>query len=332
MRSLTRCRAGRLNPERSTGSTEPPSERRARHTHLPAPSLWPIGFAIGVACILVGPRRQRARADRRRGDRARLRLPLGPRPARRAPGDRRGAGRARCAAVGHRGRPRRGRSTARTVPLARDDRRRRADRRGRHVPVLGFGVLPSFMGEGVETNDVDLGPISNFPEGEFVIATYLENPDQGEVSRRTAFIRNNGRADDGVAELHDDLQPLRPPRLPGAAERADRRGGEEGGQRRRAPAGARRELRLPVPRRPLRLRGQPQRRPARALARPLRVLDQGRQPGPRPALQRRQRRGHGREGAGSRSTTRRTRACTSTASSGGSTRSRPRGRRGDEAP
>ena len=22
--------------------------------HVPAPSLWPIGFAIGVACILVG--------------------------------------------------------------------------------------------------------------------------------------------------------------------------------------------------------------------------------------------------------------------------------------
>ena len=28
-------------------------EQRDTH-HLPAPSLWPIGFAIGVACILVG--------------------------------------------------------------------------------------------------------------------------------------------------------------------------------------------------------------------------------------------------------------------------------------
>ena len=64
--------------------------------------------------------------------------------------------------------------------------------------MLGFGVLPSFMGEGVETYDVDLGPISNFPEGEYVIATYLESPEQGEVSRRTAFIRNNGRTEDGV--------------------------------------------------------------------------------------------------------------------------------------
>ena len=33
---------------------EPPSERRHDTSHLPAPSLWPIGFAIGVACLLVG--------------------------------------------------------------------------------------------------------------------------------------------------------------------------------------------------------------------------------------------------------------------------------------
>jgi Rieske Fe-S protein len=54
------------------------------------------------------------------------------------------------------------------------------------------------MGEGVKTFDVDLGPITNFPEGQYVIATYLESPELGEVSRRTAFIRNNGRTDAGV--------------------------------------------------------------------------------------------------------------------------------------
>jgi menaquinol-cytochrome c reductase iron-sulfur subunit len=64
------------------------------------------------------------------------------------------------------------------------------------LPVLGFGVLPSFVGENVENFDVDLGPISNFPEGEFVIATFMENPDVGEVTRRTAFVRNNGFAED----------------------------------------------------------------------------------------------------------------------------------------
>jgi len=60
------------------------------------------------------------------------------------------------------------------------------------VPSLGFMVLPSFTGDGIKTYDVDLGPISNFPEGKYVITTYTENPEAGDVSRRTAFVRNNG--------------------------------------------------------------------------------------------------------------------------------------------
>jgi Rieske Fe-S protein len=63
------------------------------------------------------------------------------------------------------------------------------------LPVLGFMVLPSFTD--VEESDVDLGPIENFPEGEYVIATYLAVPEQGEVTRRTVFVRNNGAADTG---------------------------------------------------------------------------------------------------------------------------------------
>ena len=58
------------------------------------------------------------------------------------------------------------------------------------LPVLGFAVLPSFSNQ--EDQDVELGPIDDFPEGEFVIATFLENPDVGEVSRRTTFVRYNG--------------------------------------------------------------------------------------------------------------------------------------------
>jgi Rieske Fe-S protein len=61
------------------------------------------------------------------------------------------------------------------------------------VPVLGFAVLPSFTNQ--KQNDVDLGPVENFPESEFVIATFLEDPEIGEVSRRTMFIRNNGQLD-----------------------------------------------------------------------------------------------------------------------------------------
>lgn len=65
------------------------------------------------------------------------------------------------------------------------------------LPVLGFGVLPSFVGENVKDHDVDLGPITNFPPGKFVIATFMENPEIGEVSRRTAFVRNNGFTEGG---------------------------------------------------------------------------------------------------------------------------------------
>jgi Rieske Fe-S protein len=63
------------------------------------------------------------------------------------------------------------------------------------LPVLGFMVLPSFTD--VEEDEVDLGPIENFPEGQYVIATYLALPEQGEVTRRTAFVRNNGQTDAG---------------------------------------------------------------------------------------------------------------------------------------
>jgi Rieske Fe-S protein len=66
------------------------------------------------------------------------------------------------------------------------------------VPALGFAVLPSFTGEGIKSFDVDLGPLSNFPENEFVIATFMDHPEAGEVSRRTAYIRNNGLTADKV--------------------------------------------------------------------------------------------------------------------------------------
>ncbi|MBA2742222.1 MAG: Rieske 2Fe-2S domain-containing protein [Actinobacteria bacterium] len=63
------------------------------------------------------------------------------------------------------------------------------------LPVLGFMVLPSFTN--IDEDEVDLGPLDNFPEGEYVIATYLKDPAQGEVTRRTAFVRNNGQSEAG---------------------------------------------------------------------------------------------------------------------------------------
>jgi quinol---cytochrome c reductase iron-sulfur subunit, bacillus type len=63
------------------------------------------------------------------------------------------------------------------------------------LPVLGFTVLPSFTN--LDESQTDLGPIENFPQDTYVIASYLSNPKAGEVSRRTAFVRNNGLTDGG---------------------------------------------------------------------------------------------------------------------------------------
>jgi Rieske Fe-S protein len=61
------------------------------------------------------------------------------------------------------------------------------------VPVLGFTVLPPFIKQGHP--DIDVGALDDFPENKFVITTFLLDPKQGEVSRRTAYIRNNGLLD-----------------------------------------------------------------------------------------------------------------------------------------
>ena len=168
--------------------------------HVPAPSLWPIGFAIGVACLLVGlvvsvPALVVG---------VLITLVFGflwardlftSRPA--DPASARAVdGRAQVAAATEADLgPSVDRSTFLSLATIGVGGLIGA---GVTLPVLGFGVLPSFMGDGIETFDVDLGPISNFPEGAYVIATYLEDPEQGEVSRRTAFVRNNGRTEDGV--------------------------------------------------------------------------------------------------------------------------------------
>jgi Rieske Fe-S protein len=59
------------------------------------------------------------------------------------------------------------------------------------VPVLGFMVGPPFLKQGEK--DHDLGPLSDFPEGKYIVATYPAVPASGTVSRRTAFVRYNGQ-------------------------------------------------------------------------------------------------------------------------------------------
>ena len=64
------------------------------------------------------------------------------------------------------------------------------------LPALGFAVLPAFTGQ--EYDDVDLGPLDNFPEGEWRIATFRAAADEpAAVARRTAFVRNNGEMNGG---------------------------------------------------------------------------------------------------------------------------------------
>jgi Rieske Fe-S protein len=62
------------------------------------------------------------------------------------------------------------------------------------VPAIGFMVAPAFVGQ--HPKKVDLGPIDGFPTGQYVIATFMRDPSQGEVTRRTAYIRNNGIVND----------------------------------------------------------------------------------------------------------------------------------------
>jgi quinol---cytochrome c reductase iron-sulfur subunit, bacillus type len=57
------------------------------------------------------------------------------------------------------------------------------------VPVAGFAALPSFLGQ--EEHKVDMGPLSLYTLNEWFIATFISDPAEGQVSRRTAFIRQN---------------------------------------------------------------------------------------------------------------------------------------------
>jgi Rieske Fe-S protein len=58
------------------------------------------------------------------------------------------------------------------------------------LPAVGFAILPAFTGQ--HTHNVDLGPLDDYPEGKYVIATFMLDPSEGEVTRRTAYVRNNG--------------------------------------------------------------------------------------------------------------------------------------------
>src|SRR5262249_42408020 len=174
--------------------------------HQPPPSLWPIGFAIGVVCILVGlivswpavavgaglavifgflwvrdvTGGYRRRDVRLEPDAGGPESPPAGAPA--VPADRGEA--------------------AVTPPEQAETFPRSVFLEGATlglggvitgivtVPILGFAIGPVF--QHVHHHEVDLGPLENFKQGQFVVSTFLSNPSEGEISRRTAYIRNNG--------------------------------------------------------------------------------------------------------------------------------------------
>ena len=161
--------------------------------HLPPPTLWPIGFAIGVAVALVGlivnplylstlgaviavvfgVLWARTATAELRG------RPLDVEPERRSP----------AAAVEH------GEAGARRFPRNKFLEGATLGLGGViggivTVPIAGFALLPPFIGQ--KKHEVDLGPVTDFAEGQWYVATFIVDPAEQEVSRRTAFIRNNG--------------------------------------------------------------------------------------------------------------------------------------------
>jgi Rieske Fe-S protein len=188
-----------VEPEQPT----PDTERDSLHTeaHLPPPTLWPIGFAIGVVLILVG-------------------LVINPLLISTI-----GAAIAIVFAILW---AREATAELRGQPVAVEPERRESKAADPHgvtleevpdnavtrsvflegatlglgaaigglitLPVVGFAVLPGFLGQ--DQHKVDLGPLEKFPLNQWYIATFIVDPAEGEVSRRTVFIRNNGNVAD----------------------------------------------------------------------------------------------------------------------------------------
>jgi menaquinol-cytochrome c reductase iron-sulfur subunit len=185
--------------------TEP---QHGDRSHSPGPSLYPIGFAAGIACILVGliinPTVVAPIG-------AVIALISGFFWARDATKEFRSEPVA--AIEPERGGPRES-TAAPAVPADRGEAAMPEPEPGERfprsrflegatlglggvigglvtVPAVGFMIVPAFRDQGYPK--VDLGPLENFTEGKWFVTKFFMNPDAGEVSHRTAYIRNNGQ-------------------------------------------------------------------------------------------------------------------------------------------
>jgi len=176
--------------------------------HLPPPSLWPVGFAIGVVCILVGLIVSWFAV----AVGAAVTLVFGFLWVRDVTGDYRRR-EIPAATVDAQGGPESATTGAPAIPASEGEAAMPPPEPGERfdrnmflegatlglgsviagivtVPILGFAIGPVF--EHKHHHEVDLGPIENFKEGQFVISTFMLDPSEGEITRRTAFVRNNG--------------------------------------------------------------------------------------------------------------------------------------------
>jgi Rieske Fe-S protein len=179
--------------------------RHGDKPHLPSPSIWPVGFAVGIACLLAGIVVSLPAAiagavitvvfgalwARDAMTPSRATHVGGPPPSTDAP-----------PIPADQGPPAMPEPDEDEVVAARYPRNKFLELTTLglggvitgivSLPIVGFAILPAFTGQKLE--GVDLGPIENFPEGDWIEATFLLDPPTGEVSRRTAFVRNNGDA------------------------------------------------------------------------------------------------------------------------------------------
>jgi hypothetical protein len=184
---------------------------------------------------------------------------------------------------------------AEPVPASGGARGRRARRPRRGLRALGGALPPASAAR--SALPVDLGSLNAFPEGQFVLATFLSDPAAGEVSRRAAYVRNNGLLDGrpSFTIISSRCTHVGCPTQPNGPLLSRQQKVERGATGRgRARPDAAQRFRLTLPRQPGRHRGQPHGRPSAARARQVRVLDQQRPRLAREDLQRRQRRRRGR--------------------------------------
>jgi len=183
-----------VEPEQPSPDTE--HESLHEEAHLPPPTLWPIGFAIGIVVILVGLVIDWRLVSPIGGV---IAIVFGFLWARDATAELRGQAivveperrETKEAGEGQTSAPVYGTAVTRSRFLEGATLGLGGVIGGLiTVPVAGFAILPSFLGQ--KSHRTDLGPLSQFTIGQWYIATFITDPAEGSVSRRTAFLRNNG--------------------------------------------------------------------------------------------------------------------------------------------